>query len=551
MAYTTFRISTKELTDVYLPVKDGFDKMKDSIISNGFGQIISNYNGPRNFTVNSYHVWDESYNSMVVKTADYSMTYTESQVGPSLWGVTSEVGVSFLYGNTKITGLSIIKYCDGCEDSNGLPLQIIDSYSKRFQYVKELNDNYSVETSYIFYDFTLPSNQRWFPAVYDTDNGDFIFKDYLGNIKDKTQLSTITSISVNNIDMSLDESKPPIPSKCTDINLSYSISRGGVCYGVQSLYSYDETNSLLYNSDSCDEMFAPKGYYSDGKFIYLWDGRRYREFGRCSSCKTKELTYSTDLLAICNGRLTPTSYEIDGDTGVIYNFEECGGKTANIGYYGDGDVIYYWDGEKSNETVCPDNSFGGPWVSNIIIPQYTDTFAIPTTTYIGFTGVQDGSPTNAIYAQLQITIDPQISDGTRNIQRDIYKYNVLELVNGQWVQAMDKDNRPIGYGDYSLDKNGNRNKLNYRQVYNSSTSQWTMYEGEYLLLYGSTFAYNGDYYNTRTPFTNQFNQRIFKILIYPIWQDDTSYYEIVVNAGDTSNTPNIVSSTSYNQGVQL
>jgi len=283
MAYTTFRISTKELTDVYLPVKDGFDKMKDSIISNGFGQIISNYNGPRNFTVNSYHVWDETYNSMVVKTADYSMTYTESQVGPSLWGVTSEVGISFLYGNTKITGLSIIKYCDGCEDSNGLPLQIIDSYSKRFQYIKELNDNYSVETSYIFYDFTLPSNQRWFPAVYDTDNGDFIFKDYLGNIKDKTQLSTITSISVNDIDTSLDESKPPVPSKCTDINLSYSISKDSVCYGVQKSYSYDETNSLLYNSDSCDEMFAPKGYYSDGEYVYFWDGRTYKKIDICST----------------------------------------------------------------------------------------------------------------------------------------------------------------------------------------------------------------------------------------------------------------------------
>ncbi len=281
MGYTTFRISTKELNDVYLPVKTGFDKMNESIISNGFGQIISNYNGPGDFTVNSYHVWDSAYNSMVVKTADDSMTYTEEQVGPSLWGVSSEVGISFLYGNTKISGLSIIKYCNNCEDRNGLPFQTIDSYSKRFQYIKQLNDDYKAETSYIFYDFTLPSNQRWFPAIYDSDSSDFIFKDYLGNIKDKTQVSTITSIPVLDIDTSLDESKPPIPSKCQEIILSYSTSRTDVCSTSQSSYSYDETNSLLYNSDSCDETFAPKGYYSDGESQYLWDGRKFSKGAIC------------------------------------------------------------------------------------------------------------------------------------------------------------------------------------------------------------------------------------------------------------------------------
>jgi hypothetical protein len=244
-----------------------------------------------------------------------------------------------------------------------------------------------------------------------------------------------------------------------------------------------------------------------------------------------------------------TTYSFNEITNELY--DTCEGQYAKDGYYSDGESIYSWSEQDGWREFgpCSTPSFEGPWVSSIIIPQYTDTFAIPTTTYIGFTGVQDGSPTNAIYAQLQITIDPQISDGTRNIQRDIYKYNVLELVNGQWVQATDKDNRPIGYGDYSLDKGGNRNKLNYRQVYDPSTSQWTMYEGEYVLLYGSTFAYNGDYYSTRRPFTNKFNQRIFKILIYPIWEDDTSYYEIVVNAGDEFEvTPNVISSTSYYQG---
>ena len=300
MSYRSLRISTTELNDFYLPVKTGFDKMKSSINSNGFGQIISNYNGPGSFTVNSYHVWDSAYNSMVVKTADDTITYTESQAGPSLWGVTSEVGVSFLQGNTKINGLSIIKYCNGCEDSNGLPLQTIDSYSKRFQYIKELNDTYKVETSYIFYDFTLPSNQRWFPAVYDTDNGDFIFKDYLGNIKNKTQVSTITSIPVIDIDTSLDDSKPPIPSRCEDITLSYSISKTDVCTSTQRNYSYDGTNSLLYDADSCDNIFAQKGYYSDGKYVYFWDGRTYKEIDSCSTTST--------IRHCCNG----TEYVIDG-----------------------------------------------------------------------------------------------------------------------------------------------------------------------------------------------------------------------------------------------
>ncbi len=311
MGYTTFRITTKELNDVYLPVKTGFDKMNDSIISNGFGQIISNYNGPGKFTVNSYHVWDSAYKSMVVKTADDSMTYTEEQVGPSLWGVSSEVGISFLYGNNKISGLSIIKYCNNCEDRNGLPLQTIDSYSKRFQYIKQLNDNYRAETSYIFYDFTLPSNQRWFPAIYDTDNSDFIFKDYLGNIKDKTQVSTITSIPVLDIDRSLDESKPPIPSKCQDLTLSYSTTITDVCTQTQSSYSYDETNSLLYNTNSCDEIFAQKGYYSDGASIFLWDGRTFKKIDICQTTKyTIEYCCNGQQMVVDGGEkgLTPGTF---------------------------------------------------------------------------------------------------------------------------------------------------------------------------------------------------------------------------------------------------
>lgn len=561
MALTSFKITKKIFETFYSPKVSKFDRMVGSINSSmGYGQTIESYVDTK--VLNTYyHVWDNDRMSEVVMDATSGEINSVEQAGPMFWGVTSQQGISFLNGTISISGLRKLKYCNGCEDRNTIVYPSLVDFKKKFSEVGNLITQYNTLDGYLFYDTTLPRFSNVFPAAKEDDgiNVTFRFKTVDGTDKTLAEISQITSKPIIEIEESIDLSDPVKPEEgansvivsCCDEKL-YHVVEGQMKIGATATSSsyFDGSKSWYVESYTNDESTIPRGI----TFMY---GERSCKSGiinnPCggSACEQLKLSYSRSRFDVCIQKAT--DYDFDSTNGILYEFESCGELISKPGVYSDGENIFSWDGinfEKIGKCQ-QDSVFNGPWVSSIIIPQYTDTFAIPTTTYIGFVGVQDGSPTNAIYAQLQITIDPQIVDGTRNIQRDIYKYDVLELVNGQWVPAMDKNNRPIGYGDYSLDKGGNRNKINYRQVYDPSTSQWTTYEGEYLLLYGSTFAYNGDYYSTRTPFTNQFNQRVFKLLIYPIWQDDTSYYEIIVNAGDTSNTPNIISSASYYQGEQL
>lgn len=275
------------------------------------------------------------------------------------------------------------------------------------------------------------------------------------------------------------------------------------------------------------------------------------ERAKVTPCRTTSFSYSRLSDAVCNER--QSEYDFNQEKGLIYEIDSCGLTVARNGFYSDGDIIYEWDGDSEtlNEYGPCSRAFNGPWAYNIIFPEFVDNNAIPPTTYVGFAGAQDGTPTNTIQAFLQLTIDPQTVDGTRNQFREIYKYEVFEQSESGWGPAYDRFGRPVGYGDYSLDKNGNRNYLNFRQSYNPTTQQWTLHTGEYQLFYTSAPAFNGDYYFRRTPFQNYFYQRIFKILIYPIWQDDTSYQEIIVNAGDTSTNPYVISSKSFYQGSEV
>lgn len=561
MALRSLKVTKKELQNYYQPLTSDFERMVDSVNSvMGYGQVIQRYLGLE--VLNTYyHVWDNNLGEKVVIDKTSLSYYPEAQAGPMLWGVTSQDGLNFLNGVSSLSGYRKFKYCDGCADKNTIAFQSVNNFKKRFSQISNLITQYNTLDAYLFYDDSLPRFTNVYPAVKEDDgvNVTFRFKNIEGTDKSLSDIEQITGKPVIEIETSIDEAPVVKPQEgsnslivsCCDEGIFYVVS-GQMKIGatVTSSSYFDGSKSWYIESYTDSDPTIPEGI----RFTY---NERSCKSGIINNpcggppCEQLKLSYSRSPFDVCTQ--IATDYDFDSTNGILYEFESCGELISKSGVYSDGENLFSWNGinfEKIGKCQ-QDSVFNGPWVSSIIIPQYTDTFAIPTTTYIGFVGVQDGSPTNAIYAQLQITIDPQIVDGTRNIQRDIYKYEVLELVNSQWVPAMDKNNRPIGYGDYSLDKGGNRNKINYRQVYDPSTSQWTTYEGEYLLLYGSTFAYNGDYYSTRTPFTNQFNQRVFKLLLYPIWEDDTSYYEIIVNAGDTSNTPNIISSASYYQGQQL
>jgi hypothetical protein len=273
--------------------------------------------------------------------------------------------------------------------------------------------------------------------------------------------------------------------------------------------------------------------------------------GQTPTCESLRLGYqpTPPIATVCTQE--QTLYDFNPELQLLYT--TCNTEFAPAGFYSDGRFIYKWVFQRGrwfweNIGECP-REFNGPWFNTVFAPSFFDSYAIPNTTYDGFRGVQDGTPGNSIYAYVRFTIDSRIVDGVRNLSGEIYKYDVLEYVNDEWIQATDwRTGDPITDGGYTLDKGGNRETaINFRQVYDPNIG-FSSITWEYDFGYATNNAYNGTYFNYGTPFTNQFNQRVFKILLYPIWEDDTSYYEIIINAGDSNNNPYVISQTSYYQG---
>jgi hypothetical protein len=48
-----------------------------------------------------------------------------------------------------------------------------------------------------------------------------------------------------------------------------------------------------------------------------------------------------------------TTYQIDWNTGILYNDGDCGYTSPAYGYYGDGKFVYSWDGSFSEYGPCP------------------------------------------------------------------------------------------------------------------------------------------------------------------------------------------------------
>jgi hypothetical protein len=281
MAYQTFRVSQDDMSNYYLPQSYRYDKMINSIDSNGYGQLIYNYKGPGDFSLNSFNEWDSSLRRMVVRTADESATYTESQAGPALWGVSSEVGISFLRGDVSISGLVKLKYCNTCEDGNGLPPETITSFSNRFSYLKELISENGSDGGYVFYDYTLPKNQNWFPTVYVNKIGGYLFKDYTGINKQESEVSLETGIPSQDITASIDSAEPikPVTNTnsvildCCGLGRSYIISgvyeigtvlyvKSGIplCFSVKSTTSEKPNNFDTYATFKGDCVSCTKTY---------------------------------------------------------------------------------------------------------------------------------------------------------------------------------------------------------------------------------------------------------------------------------------------------
>jgi len=280
MAYQTFSVSQKDMDEYYIPLSNDFNKMIGSINANGYGQLIYNYNGPGDFTLNSYNVWNSGYGSMVVITADESVTYTESQAGPALWGVSSEVGIQFLQGLSSIEGLAKIKYCNSCSDRNGLPLSTIISFTDRFRYLKELKNDFTTEVGYIFYDYSLPVNQRWYPSVYDSGLGRYVFKNYLGVNKLEAQVSSETEIPLQDITASIESAQPIKPPTITS-SVIVNCCDGSTTYVIDGVY---DPGAILFTPDvrpyQCYQVTKNTSDRADN--FYTWE----KFGGKCTDCTT-------------------------------------------------------------------------------------------------------------------------------------------------------------------------------------------------------------------------------------------------------------------------
>ncbi len=282
MAYSSFRVSAKDMTDYYLPRKQNFDYMTQSINQNGYGQIIYDYNGPGDFTVNSVNIYNPDRGDMRIYVPSTDTWYSQSDAGPILWGVTSEEGVNFLQGTVDIKGLAKIKYCNNCQDGNGLPLNTIKSFSDRFGYLKDLKVNYGVTEGYIFYDYNLPLNQRWYPSVYDSVGGSYVFKNYLGTNKSEIALAAETSIPVRDITLSIESSEPikPVTNTsstiidCCGLGLKYIID--GVYEIGSTVYTKTDVSAICFQvlgngtdkPDNFDEYFPYEGFCKDCTSTY-------------------------------------------------------------------------------------------------------------------------------------------------------------------------------------------------------------------------------------------------------------------------------------------
>ena len=75
----------------------------------------------------------------------------------------------------------------------------------------------------------------------------------------------------------------PCPVVCDGIYLTYSSDPTTACQPLvePTRYQIDWSTGILYNDGECGYTSPPDGgYYSDGKFIYSWDGT-FSEYGLC------------------------------------------------------------------------------------------------------------------------------------------------------------------------------------------------------------------------------------------------------------------------------
>lgn len=283
MSYKSFSVTGKELNVYYLPKKNVYDLILGSINSVGYGQAIYNFNTSYDYYLNSLNIWDDRTQSMVIYDLNSGQTYPPETAGPDLWGVSSQQGLDFLNGYYDIPGLVKLKYCNSCSDGNGLKVPTISTFSRKFGYLDSLISEFGTTKGYLFYDWSQPLNQNFYPSVFDPNIGNYIFKDFQGLTKTELQVAASTGIPREQITTSINNSEPLKPVECKPISYSYSTSEFDVCSNRPDLYELDTVNSVLYELGGCGSLIAAVGYYSDGENVYYFDGELFDKYGPCPS----------------------------------------------------------------------------------------------------------------------------------------------------------------------------------------------------------------------------------------------------------------------------
>jgi hypothetical protein len=100
-------------------------------------------------------------------------------------------------------------------------------------------------------------------------------------------ITSIGGISKENISSIGGTIVPPIIT-CEEIKLRYNVSQDAVCRSSDSTYFIDESTATNTNQSMgtlysvCGSDLAPIGFYSNGTYIYEWDGI---SFIMVSSCR--------------------------------------------------------------------------------------------------------------------------------------------------------------------------------------------------------------------------------------------------------------------------
>lgn len=374
MALKSLRITKKELQTYYTPKVSDYEMMVNSINSPmGFGQIIQSYNATETgveVTNTYYHVYEYGYDGPIIIEKTSGAKASIADAGMTFWNVGSNTGIDFLNGVSSIPGLRKLKYCDGCLDGNGLNKPVIDNFSKRFKQVNEMVLGNNLLEGFLFYDLTLPRYSNVFPAIKKDDgvNVTYQFKNVnTGTDLTPQDVAVITDKPVSEIETSVDtapvikpqEGANTIITSCCDESIFYVIAGqytiGNILY-TEEVYDSSGTKKLYCwfvesLTKELPTLPVSTSFTSGGRSCQACT----KLFSCPIYCETLYLSYSTDPTTACVGPQTP--YEVDWSTSTLYLFENCGGNTASIGYYGDGKYIYYWDGVTLSEyQPCPVSS---------------------------------------------------------------------------------------------------------------------------------------------------------------------------------------------------